>query len=605
METSADSMIVAFDEGHGESWTIEKSEALRRNPLKPEYHYYGHLSHIIGSNPFCKVVRLTESLEKDYLRGIRALIVAHPASELNLGSKASSYDTSFSKEEVKNIEEFVREGGGLFVVGEHSAGEWGDNLSEMLSFSGISLNNDTLKSIKDDVDSHILVQHFSCSDIVEHPLTAGISEITFHRGCSLSVKGDARGLIRAPNGEWVMAVQEVGKGRVAVIGDSDLFSIPYIGARNNALLFVQTIYWLSGLKSYPPSKIVEGILLDLKIDFNISPYNRDLKKVDGKHKLFLEKSIDEIEYYELLNQAGDPFSDIERFLQFAELMFQELPRTVRQQINHFRKHGNEYGCLLISGVPIDNPLPPTPPDSRRSKEKKTFVSEFWSAVFGSGLGDPIGYTQEKDGEIFQNICPVQKNADALSSESSTILLDFHTETAFHPHLPEFLLLLCLRSDRDKQAKTEASTTRGMIPLIPLKYRFKLFEPSFITGIDHSFGSISGKQGNGPRLPVFYGNPYDPFMKFDLDLMVGDDETAVQALQQMRVATNAAKNYVKLERGDLLIIDNRRSVHSRTMFKAYYDGKDRWLQRMFVLRDVAATEEERLTSNRIINTDFRL
>jgi Taurine catabolism dioxygenase TauD, TfdA family len=172
-------------------------------------------------------------------------------------------------------------------------------------------------------------------------------------------------------------------------------------------------------------------------------------------------------------------------------------------------------------------------------------------------------------------------------------------------MPDFVLLYCLRSDHERLARTEVSSTRNIIPLLPLRYRSLLFEPLFRTGIDFSFGSESGLKGNGPLLPVFYGNVYDPFMKYDLDLMEGQSEEAQEALQQMKTATNAAKNYVRLTPGDLMIIDNRRSVHSRSEFAPRFDGKDRWLQRTYVLRDLASSEELRMTRNRLIEIEFNI
>jgi L-asparagine oxygenase len=59
--------------------------------------------------------------------------------------------------------------------------------------------------------------------------------------------------------------------------------------------------------------------------------------------------------------------------------------------------------------------------------------------------------------------------------------------------------------------------------------------------------------------------------------------------------------VALEAGDLLVVDNAVSVHGRSPFPARYDGTDRWLQRTFVVADLAASATER--SGRVITTRF--
>ena len=59
--------------------------------------------------------------------------------------------------------------------------------------------------------------------------------------------------------------------------------------------------------------------------------------------------------------------------------------------------------------------------------------------------------------------------------------------------------------------------------------------------------------------------------------------------------------IVLEPGDLLVVDNDRVVHGRTSFAARFDGTDRWLQRAFVVADLAPSAAER--TGRIITTRF--
>jgi L-asparagine oxygenase len=59
--------------------------------------------------------------------------------------------------------------------------------------------------------------------------------------------------------------------------------------------------------------------------------------------------------------------------------------------------------------------------------------------------------------------------------------------------------------------------------------------------------------------------------------------------------------VTLRAGDLLVIDNAVAVHGRSSFPARFDGTDRWIQRTFVVPDLAASASER--QGRIITTRF--
>ena len=54
-------------------------------------------------------------------------------------------------------------------------------------------------------------------------------------------------------------------------------------------------------------------------------------------------------------------------------------------------------------------------------------------------------------------------------------------------------------------------------------------------------------------------------------------------------------------GDLLIIDNTVAVHGRSPFTPRFDGTDRWLQRTFVVSDLAPSAADR--RGRVITTHF--
>ncbi|MEP7113992.1 MAG: TauD/TfdA family dioxygenase, partial [Ilumatobacteraceae bacterium] len=91
------------------------------------------------------------------------------------------------------------------------------------------------------------------------------------------------------------------------------------------------------------------------------------------------------------------------------------------------------------------------------------------------------------------------------------------------------------------------------------------------------------------------------MVFDADLMIGMDEQADDAIRMLGEATAACHTSIALEAGDLLIVDNAVAVHGRTPFTARFDGTDRWLQRTFVVSDLAPSAADRV--GRVITTHF--
>jgi L-asparagine oxygenase len=299
----------------------------------------------------------------------------------------------------------------------------------------------------------------------------------------------------------------------------------------------------------------------------------------------------------------DPTAHFERFVQASKLIFQRLPERLRRSLLEFGIRGNLDGVLLLRGLAQDPVLPPTPSHPGAAVSKATFASELWLCVAAAALGEPVGYQQEKGGRILQDLFPTRANAERQSSESSSVLLAFHTELAFHPFAPDYVLLYGLRPDPYREARTMVASARRFLPSLDPADSNLLFTRAFRTGIDYSFGNTALQRGTGPLVPVLYGDRTDPFLRYDLDLMVGETPAARRALAAVRAAIDQVKQELTIEPGDLLVLDNRRSVHARSVFRALFDGRDRWLQRASVVRDLDASAADRAPGSRIIATDF--
>jgi hypothetical protein len=128
----------------------------------------------------------------------------------------------------------------------------------------------------------------------------------------------------------------------------------------------------------------------------------------------------------------------------------------------------------------------------------------------------------------------------------------------------------------------------------------MFEPRFRTAVDASF--LAGR-GNelGPARPLISGTRTEPTFVFDADLTVGTDAEADDVLVAVREAIDELTTSVVLEPGDLLVVDNNIAIHGRSPFDARFDGTDRWLQRSFVVTDLAPSAAER--DGRVITTRF--
>jgi len=286
----------------------------------------------------------------------------------------------------------------------------------------------------------------------------------------------------------------------------------------------------------------------------------------------------------------------EELVHLAALGGRELPSEVDDALLRFAVAAPRAGALLIRNAPI-GALPDTPP-APEVAVAKDLTTELALLTVARRLGQPVGYVPEHGGRIVQNIVPTQTDADRQTSTSSRSNLMFHTETAFHPHRPRYLLLLCLRGD--PAAHTTLASVHDIMDHLPAEMVETMFEPRFRTAVDASF--LDGRPNElGAARPLVTGTRDEPTFVFDADLTVGIDTEADDVLTAVRAAIEEVETSVVLEPGDLLVVDNNVAVHGRSPFAARFDGTDRWLQRSFVVADLAPSAADR--TGRVITTEF--
>ena len=277
----------------------------------------------------------------------------------------------------------------------------------------------------------------------------------------------------------------------------------------------------------------------------------------------------------------------EQFVAAAGHAARLLPDVVHDALVDFADAPPQAGAIVLRGLPVGN-LPRTPA-SPTAPTAKDHVSEFTLLTVARRLGQPVGFLPEHGGDLIQNLVPVQANADRQVSTSSKVELMFHTEAAFHPHRPKYLLLLCLRGDPN--AITTLSSIFEVLPLLPAGQVETLFQPRFRTAVDESY--LHGRQNVlGAPMPVLRGERDRPTMVFDADLMVGLDPEADDALRALSAAVEGHHTGLALQAGDLLVVDNNVAVHGRSPYQPRFDGYDRWLQRSMAVTDLAASAGER-------------
>jgi hypothetical protein len=260
----------------------------------------------------------------------------------------------------------------------------------------------------------------------------------------------------------------------------------------------------------------------------------------------------------------DPLAEPDDFWRAAQSAAARLPVTMEDAVPS--------GAILIRGLPTDQDLPPTPLDSRRPPGRRVFLSEFWLSAVGIRLGTPFAYTDQQAGALHQNVAPVPHARFKESDVGAESSLSLHTENPFHVLPPTFVLLYCLRSDAGARAGTKLARVAEVVGRLDGDVRTRLRSPVFFE---------RGGSCELGRVPVLSGAALDPLARYDAAWTATDTEQGTAALQSMDRELPRCTSEVYLRPGDLLALDNRRWLHGRTPFEAAYDGRDRWLQRLYV------------------------
>jgi L-asparagine oxygenase len=302
-----------------------------------------------------------------------------------------------------------------------------------------------------------------------------------------------------------------------------------------------------------------------------------------------------------LRQALGEFADdpvgLEEYLATLLRQVGRLPVELVSALLGLRAAVSAPGTLLVTGLPIDVDLPPTPCGDAADLASTGPVSRRVLLLLAVLLGEPVAYQGEKDGALVQDVFPISTFESAPSNDGSAAELGFHTELVFrrsapeqpfHAACPDFLLLLGLRCPEDRAATTMTVDARAVCDRLTGDQLAVLRAAQFQLRAPHSFTRDGLPRPWSPPVPLIHGSPEAPRVAFDLACGVralsADADAALDALRSA-CADPAAQNRVALGSGDLLVVDNNRCAHARAPFPARYDGRDRWLRRLYVRRSI--------------------
>jgi L-asparagine oxygenase len=292
----------------------------------------------------------------------------------------------------------------------------------------------------------------------------------------------------------------------------------------------------------------------------------------------------------------------ELYCRQARRAARRAPDRLVELLTDFATKGTDSGTMLFDRLPVAE-TPPTPPDNRRHLGESTQLARV-QAIVNHICGDMLAYAAEGYGRLYQDMVPNRALAQSQTSLGSRVELELHTEQAFSLLRPDVLSLACLRGHPD--AHTYVLPAHVLVAHMSVFERTLLRQPLWMTGVDGSFRQdghefIEGDE-RGP-LAIVGGAEDDPTIVFDQDLMHGLTDEAHALIGRVVEIYRAERRSVILGPGQILLVDNVRSVHGRSPFTPSFDGRDRFIIRSFAVRDLVRTRYARPGNARAIAAEY--
>ncbi len=264
------------------------------------------------------------------------------------------------------------------------------------------------------------------------------------------------------------------------------------------------------------------------------------------------------------------------FLELAHIFAQELPRSIRKAFYEFKTF-EDTGILIVKNNLIDeNRFGLTPPALPMKDVELLQREEVLHILYCSLLGEPFGWSSIQRGNVINEVFAVKENATLNVSSGSKLYLGLHTEDAFDDNYGEFLGLMCIRNTY----KTPTQFSYIEEAELPELVKKTLFEKRFKIASNpaHHIRKIEKKSA------ILSGDYNSPYLRVNFNFIENQaegDAEAEYALRELLRIMEENSFAISLEKGDYVYIDNLKVAHGRKPFTPMFDGKDRWMKRVYI------------------------
>ena len=297
---------------------------------------------------------------------------------------------------------------------------------------------------------------------------------------------------------------------------------------------------------------------------------------------YILKKFEKEKLLKLCEKVNSSPKNIEIFLKEAKEAAHELPESLKEILYEF-KH-SEYAALLLKNLYIDRGIE-TPSSNMHHIGETTLLGKV-QAIINCYIGEMVSYEAEGDGRLFQDMVPNETMQDSQTSLSSKAELELHTEQAFSELRPDYLSLACLKGASD--AKTYLLDIYDLMDSLDIEDICLLKQSLWNIGVDLSF-KMNGCSDHirGP-IPIISVLDQSLQLNFDQDLMIGLNEEAKLLTEKIIQIYYERRKHIVLKPGNLLIINNHKAVHGRSIFTPNFDGNDRFIIRSFIMKNLDKT-----------------
>ncbi|MFV2012560.1 MULTISPECIES: TauD/TfdA family dioxygenase [unclassified Micromonospora] len=256
-----------------------------------------------------------------------------------------------------------------------------------------------------------------------------------------------------------------------------------------------------------------------------------------------------------------------------------LPSDLRRRVIEFRRYAPDGDVILLRGLlssSVTFPATATSPSASPSGSAQRAALLLAGVMVN--LGEPFNYSTLYGGRIVQNMVPVRSMEFTQTSQSSTGMLDWHCEDSFREDRCDYAGLLCLRGDPSAASKyaqvKDVRLSPDQVAILREQRFYVRPDPAHVLPGELSMRPLAILSGTESALEIAYDTHHiEPIDEADTE--------AAEALRELGACLDKVAISHVMERGDLLIFDNKRVVHARTPFIARFDGTDRWLMRIMI------------------------